>query len=699
MEPSFNDTDDLAIMQVKALLAIGSPTPVPQFEIPHNRFQFTSKVCKFILEHNAPDKIPLLENTPALRVAVEAAATDILSVEPSLPAETTNDNTTPREATPGPSDQTKRRGPKNKGKEPATALRSESTTTADARSAPDIASAFTPEAQSALGKKRKRKRTKSTNHLLVTTGAQSQLPVPASAPPTSNFPLGSILAPQALAPQIATPYFGPHPADLSTVPMAIPVHGFWPATPGYLYTPQFPVPNQHWANITGPLPSTYCQGHSPNLFGNYGISSAVCNPSPYFLGPGLPPVGSYPGGAIDYNQLLPQLRAGAPLGITDTMFREAIDFTNAQPGDSFPVRIASLLHDLDAKTSQAPVVINALGGAGGLIGRTGVAMSQILRMMKDNIAMATDTANDVTFFSFDSREAAATLTAAARLNFTHKDFAISTLIRALTSKPKDIALRLGCANNLSLMQSSDDTRAMDTSPQSASENHLLLESAVTTLHVALARLPCFGLNMAFAHLRQKLVAWRRQRTPPELARRAVRTFLHDLIADTDRMRCTYGKIWWCFPKDGIRSTALSAIYDAADRFNQSQIDIHAMVSEACGISPATGPRQIKRGREKGKLPDGNPPTTDSRTTPIPKIQRDTWRELFPGFCFFHSHREGGCTRGDECPDKHDFPPAYGGKHWNQLPQDIQHHVIKQAPPTPRRSQPRKRGRSISTKNV
>jgi hypothetical protein len=325
-------------------------------------------------------------------------------------------------------------------------------------------------------------------------------------------------------------------------------------------------------------------------------------------------------------------------------------------------------------------------------------MSQILRMMKDNIAIATDTANDVTFFSFDSREAAATLTAAARLNFTHKDFAIATLIPALTSKPKDIALRLGCANNLSLMQSSDETRALDNSPQSASENHLLLESAVTTLHVALARLPCFGLNMAFAHLRQKLVAWRRQRTPPELARRAVRTFLHDLIADTDRMRCTYGKIWWCFPKDGTRSTALTAIYDAADRFNQSQIDIHAMVSEACGISPATATR-LKRGREKGKHPDGNPPTPDPRTTPMPKIQRDTWRELFPGFCFFHSHREGGCTRGDECPDKHDYPPAYGGKHWSQLPQDIQDRVTQQAPPAPRLSQPRKRGRSNSTKSL
>ena len=67
----------------------------------------------------------------------------------------------------------------------------------------------------------------------VSRGALPQLPVPASAPPTSNFPLGSILAPQALAPQIAIPYFGPHPADLSTVPMAIPIHGFWPATPGY----------------------------------------------------------------------------------------------------------------------------------------------------------------------------------------------------------------------------------------------------------------------------------------------------------------------------------------------------------------------------------------------------------------------------------------------------------------------------------
>lgn len=99
----------------------------------------------------------------------------------------------------------------------------------------------------------------------VSRGALPQLPVPASAPPTSNFPLGSILAPQALAPQIAIPYFGPHPADLSTVPMAIPIHGFWPATPGYLYASLFPVPNQHWANTTGPLPSTYCQGNSSNL--------------------------------------------------------------------------------------------------------------------------------------------------------------------------------------------------------------------------------------------------------------------------------------------------------------------------------------------------------------------------------------------------------------------------------------------------
>lgn len=164
------------------------------------------------------------------------------------------------------------------------------------------------------------------------------------------------------------------------------------------------------------------------------------------------------------------------------------------------------------------------------------------------------------------------------------------------------------------------------------------------------------------------------------------------------MRCTYGKIWWCFPKDGTRSTALTAIYDAADRFNQSQIDIHAMVSEACGISPATAARPAKRDKNKGPNQDGNTPTPDPRPPQMPKIQRDTWRKLFPGFCFFHSHREGGCTRGDECSDKHEYPPAYGGKHWNQLPQDTQDHIIQQAPPASRRSNLRKGARSSTNKS-
>lgn len=136
--------------------------------------------------------------------------------------------------------------------------------------------------------------------------------------------------------------------------------------------------------------------------------------------------------------------------------------------------------------------------------------------------------------SLDSAEVTATLTATARMQLTHKDFALRTLIPLLSSLPADVTARLGCANNLTLNKSSEATLALDALASSATENHLLLESAITTLHVAMSRFPCPGLNVAFTYLRRKMVAWRKQRTPPELSRRVIRAFLLDLRSSACR---------------------------------------------------------------------------------------------------------------------------------------------------------------------
>ncbi len=57
---------------------------------------------------------------------------------------------------------------------------------------------------------------------------------------------------------------------------------------------------------------------------------------------------------------------------------------------------------------------------------------------KENIAPASDTANDLSFMSLDSAEVTATLTATARMQLTHKDFALRTLIPLLSSLPADV---------------------------------------------------------------------------------------------------------------------------------------------------------------------------------------------------------------------------------------------------------------------
>lgn len=231
------------------------------------------------------------------------------------------------------------------------------------------------------------------------------------------------------------------------------------------------------------------------------------------------------------------MMAGAPDGITHEMMAASLDYTNAQQGNTFPHRVATLLHDLDAKTSQAPLALIEFGGPNmgrSTIGRHGMSLRAVLQFMKENIALASDTANDLSFMSLDSAEVTATLTATARMQLTHKDFALRTLIPLLSSLPADVTARLGCANNLTLNKSSEATLALDALASSATENHLLLESAITTLHVAMSRFPCTGLNVAFTYLRRKMVAWRKQRTPPELSRRVIRAFLLDLRSSACR---------------------------------------------------------------------------------------------------------------------------------------------------------------------
>lgn len=83
--------------------------------------------------------------------------------------------------------------------------------------------------------------------------------------------------------------------------------------------------------------------------------------------------------------------AGAPDGITHEMMAASLDYTNAQQGNTFPHRVATLLHDLDAKTSQAPLALIEFGGPNmgrSTIGRHGMSLRAVLQFMKENIALS-----------------------------------------------------------------------------------------------------------------------------------------------------------------------------------------------------------------------------------------------------------------------------------------------------------------------
>ena len=386
------------------------------------------------------------------------------------------------------------------------------------------------------------------------------------------------------------------------------------------------------------------------------------------------------------------MMAGAPDGITREMMAASLDYTNAQQGNTFPHRVATLLHDLDAKTSQAPLALIEFGGPNmgrSTIGRHGMSLRAVLQFMKENIALASDTANDLSFMSLDSAEVTATLTATARMQLTHKDFALRTLIPLLSSLPADVTARLGCANNLTLNKSSEVTLALDALASSATENHLLLESAITTLHVAMSRFPCTGLNVAFTYLRRKMVAWRKQRTPPEVSRRVIRAFLLDLRSSAEAFMTPPYHNLWSFPLHGTYSDTLQRHITAADRHDNDAIELHRMLSHACGFQLNAAPKPPGSSRRR----DADPSSTD-RTNPndkkkptAPLLSRDSWRKLFPNLCYWHTHREGGCTQATtgKCHDEHTYPgKLYRGRHWSQLDAATRSLITAQVGPPPER---------------
>ena len=319
------------------------------------------------------------------------------------------------------------------------------------------------------------------------------------------------------------------------------------------------------------------------------------------------------------------MMAGAPDGITHEMMAASLDYTNAQQGNTFPHQVATLLHDLDAKTSQAPLALIEFGGPNmgrSTIGRHGMSLRAVLQFMKENIALASDTANDLSFMSLDSAEVTATLTATARMQLTHKDFALRTLIPLLSSLPADITARLGCANNLTLNQSSEATLALDALASSATENHLLLESAITTLHVAMSRFPCTGLNVAFTYLRRKMVAWRKQRTPPELSRRVIRAFLLDLRSSAEAFMTPPYHNLWSFPLHGTYSDTLQRHITAADRHDNDAIELHRMLSHACGFQLNAAPKPLGRRRDADPSSTDRTNPNDNKKPTAPLLSRD-----------------------------------------------------------------------------
>jgi hypothetical protein len=191
-----------------------------------------------------------------------------------------------------------------------------------------------------------------------------------------------------------------------------------------------------------------------------------------------------------------------------------------------------------------------------------------------------------------------------------------------------------------------------------------------------------GLNAAFTYLRRKLDAWRKQRTPPELSRRVIRAFLLDLCNSAETFMTPPYANPWSFPMQGFYSDTLQKHITAADWHDNDAIELHRMLFNACGLQmqPAS----------KSQLPRPKPTPVDRTNTNeaktiTPALSHDSWRKLFPGLCYWHSHCDGGCTQAatGKCTEEHTYPTKlYRGRHWNQLDAATRSLVTAQvAPPT------------------
>lgn len=650
--------DDLNIVQIKALAVLHSPPPLMEHAFLRPGFRYTTKGIKYLLYSLPKDRVslPLKETKQSLAAALSNAGL-------ILP--------TPKQIRLPGKRKRKTRQALTQAEGIISTLCSETDNSEPkrARFSPGE-SGFAFESTSPLAHHG------GTTHPHLVFFEESAVPSTTSAwVATTAWPLGlNHPTPNFANTARSTPSLNEFPLSIGApfVPKATYGNYAREATPSNtpVSQPQHATPNCVWENYQT---SGGWDPHIPS--GQHPSYTHMPTGEPWSTG-----------------TLTAAMMAGAPDGITREMMAASLDYTNAQQGNTFPHRVATLLHDLDAKTSQAPLALIEFGGPNmghSTIGRHGMSLRAVLQFMKENIALASDTANDLSFMSLDSAEVTATLTATARMQLTHKDFALRTLIPLLSSLPADVTARLGCANNLTLNKSSEATLALDALASSATENHLLLESVITTLHVAMSRFPCTGLNVAFTYLRRKMVAWRKQRTPPEVSRRVIRAFLLDLRSSAEAFMTPPYHNLWSFPLHGTYSDTLQRHITATDRHDNDAIELHRMLSHACGFQLNAAPKPPGSSRRR----DADPSLTD-RTNPndkkkptAPLLSRDSWRKLFPNLCYWHTHREGGCTQATtgKCHDEHTYPgKLYRGRHWSQLDAATRSLITAQVGPPPER---------------
>jgi hypothetical protein len=146
---------------------------------------------------------------------------------------------------------------------------------------------------------------------------------------------------------------------------------------------------------------------------------------------------------------------------------------------------------------------------------------------------------------------------------------------------------------------------------------------------------------------------------------------------------------WSFPLHGTYSDTLQRHITVADRQDNDAIELHRMLSHACGfqLNAAFKPPGPSRRRDADLSSTDRTNPNDNKKPTAPLLSRDSWRKLFPNLCYWHTHREGGCTQAatGKCHDEHTYPgKLYRGRHWSQLDAATRSLITAQVGPPPAR---------------